>query len=204
MSVNLLSNPSSPVKISDELESFFHVLLYYCVRYLRSNCPCPTSFIENYFNEYAGPGRLYTCGWKSFAIEDNEPLSNQFPPCRLLFYSPIDEVIDTILKDLQSLYKVRKDEARKAKPPPPPSPPPAISCSVPVEIPDIRFWGEDAKRPTYKPPPPPPDEVPTLDDRERAKKALDHKFIIEHITRILSSSKWPDDDRVHVSAVEPK
>nr|VWO97853.1 HsvB [Ganoderma boninense] len=55
MSVNLLSHPSKAVKISDELESFFHVLVYYSIRYLRSNCAHPMSYIDNYFNNYAGP-----------------------------------------------------------------------------------------------------------------------------------------------------
>ncbi|EJF59459.1 hypothetical protein DICSQDRAFT_17506, partial [Dichomitus squalens LYAD-421 SS1] len=33
MSVNLLTNITKPVEISDELESFFHVLVYYAIRY---------------------------------------------------------------------------------------------------------------------------------------------------------------------------
>ncbi|EJF56412.1 hypothetical protein DICSQDRAFT_25280, partial [Dichomitus squalens LYAD-421 SS1] len=32
MSVNVLQRPAHPVTITDELESFFHVLLYFCFR----------------------------------------------------------------------------------------------------------------------------------------------------------------------------
>ena len=208
MSVNLLSNPSSPVETSDELESFFHVLLYYCIRYLRSNCPCPTSYIENYFETYSGPGGFYTCGWKSFTMADDEFLSCQYPPCRLLFHSPMDELIDVIRKCFQSLYKVRQDDARKSIPQPPrrnlPSLRPPGKSPFPIRKPVVRYFGSDGKRPAYVPPPPPRDKGPTSEDRERAKKVMDHKFVIEQITRALSSSEWPDDDRAPVPAVETK
>ncbi|TBU38878.1 hypothetical protein BD309DRAFT_1022539 [Dichomitus squalens] len=49
MSVNVLQRPAHPVTITDELESFFHVLLYLCVRFLRSTCEDPPSWIDTYF-----------------------------------------------------------------------------------------------------------------------------------------------------------
>ncbi|KAM5544460.1 hypothetical protein V8D89_002120 [Ganoderma adspersum] len=42
-------DPGSPVSITDELESFFHVLLYLALRYLRSNWRNPGIFIDQYF-----------------------------------------------------------------------------------------------------------------------------------------------------------
>ncbi|EJF56423.1 hypothetical protein DICSQDRAFT_141278 [Dichomitus squalens LYAD-421 SS1] len=207
MSVNILRDPSQPVKVSDELESFFHVLLYYCVRYLRSNCGCPTSYIENYFESYDGPGQFHTCGWKSLAMQEDDFLSNQFPPSPLLFYSPMDEILDTILRCFQSLYKVRKDDARKARGPPPPKLLPPESSDkrlAPIHIPVIRYHGDDAKRMQAKPPAPPPvvDDSPTPEDRERAMNVHDHQFMIEHITKTLSSSEWSDDDREPPPAVK--
>lgn len=206
MSVNLLKRPSKPVTISDELESFFHVLLYYCVRYLRSNCECPTSFIENYFENYAGPRGINICGWKSLTIEEDDFLSCQWPPRPLLFDSPMDGVMDTILKCLQSLYKVRKDDARKARPPPPKPVLPKTSDErlAPIRMPVIRWFGKDANREKVKiPPVPPPEEGPSAKEREQAKRVMDHQFMIEHLTRSLRSPKWPDDDRTLSPAVEP-
>ncbi|EJF57852.1 hypothetical protein DICSQDRAFT_111022 [Dichomitus squalens LYAD-421 SS1] len=208
MSVNILRDPSQPVKVSDELESFFHVLLYYCVRYLCSNCGCPTSYIENYFENYAGPGRWHTCGWKSLAMQEDDFLSNHFPPSPLLFYSPMDEILGTILRCFQSLYKVRKDDARKARGPPPPKLPPLESSDsrlAPIgDIPEIPFFGDDAERMEAEVPAPPPvdDDSPTPEDRERALKVHDHWFMIEHITKTLSSSEWPDNDREPSPAVK--
>ncbi|PIL29468.1 hypothetical protein GSI_08410 [Ganoderma sinense ZZ0214-1] len=49
MSVYAIQNPSIPISIADELESFFHVLLYLALRYLRSDLPYPGIFIDEYF-----------------------------------------------------------------------------------------------------------------------------------------------------------
>ncbi|TBU26901.1 hypothetical protein BD311DRAFT_866483 [Dichomitus squalens] len=191
MSVNILTNPLKPVQVSDELESFFHVLLYYSLRYLRSNCKCPTSYIEKYFENYAGPG---ACILDYF-------LSNQYPACPLLFDSPMYEILCTMMKCFQVLYKVRKADGRKTRPPPlPPKLPPP---KPPARIPVIRFFGDDPKLARAKVPAPPPvDDTPTSEDRERAKKVTDHQFMIEHITKTLSSSEWPDDDCAPPPAVK--
>ncbi|TBU44835.1 hypothetical protein BD309DRAFT_990000 [Dichomitus squalens] len=191
MSVNILTNPLKPVQVSDELESFFHVLLYYSLRYLRSNCKCSTSYIEKYFENYAGPG---ACILDYF-------LSNQYPACPLLFDSPMYEILCTMMKCFQVLYKVRKADGRKTRPPPlPPKLPPP---KPPARIPVIRFFGDDPKLARAKVPAPPPvDDTPTSEDRERAKKVTDHQFMIEHITKTLSSSEWPDDDCAPPPAVK--
>ena len=49
MSAYLLLNPTVPTSIADELEAFLHVLIYGCVRRLRSNLPTIHAFIEDYF-----------------------------------------------------------------------------------------------------------------------------------------------------------
>ncbi|KAI0636344.1 hypothetical protein C8Q77DRAFT_1072092 [Trametes polyzona] len=45
-------HPCHPVSIADELESFFHVLLFYAVRFLNSNVPDVGSYILQYFDTY--------------------------------------------------------------------------------------------------------------------------------------------------------
>ena len=49
MSAYLLLNPVVPTSIADELEAFLHVLIYGCVRRVRSNLPTIHAFIEDYF-----------------------------------------------------------------------------------------------------------------------------------------------------------
>ncbi|KAI0631748.1 hypothetical protein C8Q77DRAFT_1272662, partial [Trametes polyzona] len=50
MSVAVLCDMCKVVETSDELESFFYVLLYYSIRYLRSNCADVGAFIEHLFD----------------------------------------------------------------------------------------------------------------------------------------------------------
>ncbi|EJF56424.1 hypothetical protein DICSQDRAFT_174940 [Dichomitus squalens LYAD-421 SS1] len=199
MSVNLLTDPSSPsVTIADELESFFHVLLYYSLRYLRSNCESPASCIANYFNSYAGPGRLLTCGWKSLAVELDAFLSLQFPYSPLLFDSPMDDLLEMILKSLRARYKVIRDDLRKAMPPPrDPTPPPDKRMTF--SVPKIFFFGDDANAvdedddfDKYRP----ADDTPSEEDRVLARKIMDHKFMLEYMTQTLRDTCWPENDRI--------
>ncbi|KAI0636357.1 hypothetical protein C8Q77DRAFT_1270422 [Trametes polyzona] len=56
-------HPRRPVVVSDELESFFHVMLFYAVRYVSSNVANVGDFIRSYFDTFGeglGGGRL--CG----------------------------------------------------------------------------------------------------------------------------------------------
>ncbi|EIW52954.1 uncharacterized protein TRAVEDRAFT_88303, partial [Trametes versicolor FP-101664 SS1] len=52
MSAAALSDHSKIIGTPDELESFFYVLLYNSVRYLKSNCIDAGSFIEQFFDTY--------------------------------------------------------------------------------------------------------------------------------------------------------
>ncbi|EJF59464.1 hypothetical protein DICSQDRAFT_89330 [Dichomitus squalens LYAD-421 SS1] len=203
MSVNLLTRPWSLVKISDELESFFHVLVYNSVLYLRSNCDCRTSYIDNYFNDYAGPARAHTCGWKSFAVEIDDWLCTQVPDrSRLLFDSPMDDVFGEIHKCLKAHYKSLSYDLVQAAPPRPKVVRPPLSADLklraPVDISCLSIPEDIVKKLKNRRVKhfPPPDPTPTQEDRERARRIMEHQFMIEHIARILRSSQWPEDDRV--------
>ncbi len=205
MSVNLLSHPSKPVKISDELESFFHVLVYYSIRYLRSNCVHPMSYIDNYFNNYGGPGRLHTCGWKSLAMEVDEWLSTRFPHRPLLFRSPMDDIVGSLLAFFQAHYKVMKDDLAKIGPPPPEleqlPPEPCGRGLAPVAVRQIVFFGDDAEddgddSEDSSDDDDDDDETPTSEDRDRARQIVDHTFMLDHVARVVRSSAWPEDDRM--------
>ncbi len=64
MSVAVLSKSTKVVETSDELESFFHVLLYNAIRYTRSNCKNVDAFIEAFFDSYTVEDNKYECGTK--------------------------------------------------------------------------------------------------------------------------------------------
>ncbi|KAI0669675.1 hypothetical protein C8Q78DRAFT_1041504 [Trametes maxima] len=65
MSVAALNDPSKQIEIEDELESFFHALLWFAIRHLHHNCSDVGDFMVNYFDggERApwNPDR-YACG----------------------------------------------------------------------------------------------------------------------------------------------
>ena len=52
MSVYTLDYPKAVVGIPDEMEAFFHVVLFYAVRFLRHNCTDVAQFMHNYFDDY--------------------------------------------------------------------------------------------------------------------------------------------------------
>ncbi|KAI1786103.1 hypothetical protein LXA43DRAFT_1035102 [Ganoderma leucocontextum] len=202
MSVNLLNHIAKPVKISDELESFFHLLVYYAARYLHSNCTNAASWIDNYFHSYSGPERMLSCGEKSCAVEVSGMLQMRYPDgAPLSFQSPMDSVLAPILKRLKSHYKVMEHDATKARPPPRPETPPPLASTTPpmllrdydddedVDEEQIAEWEAELQAG-------PPDHSPTSEDRELAKKVADHKFMLDHLARMLRDPRWRADDRI--------
>ena len=55
------------VKIADDLEAHFYVLLYHAVRYLRSNCTNVPNWIEDFFDVFTIEDGQYKCGYKSIS-----------------------------------------------------------------------------------------------------------------------------------------
>ncbi|KAM5541563.1 hypothetical protein V8D89_004753 [Ganoderma adspersum] len=209
MSVNLLQYLSRPVKVSDELESFFHVLLYYSVRHLRSNCDHTASWVTNYFDRYAGPEKMHTCGQKSVTIESTGTLETLYPPGPLLFNSPMDELFYTALQSFKAHYKVMEHEHRRSSRRPPP-PPPSVP-TVPVDAGKPRFGGRNykvnealrAKLLAEQAIERPFDRSPTAEERELASKVADHTFMIAHLEEYLQDPRWSDDDRIPQAPPRP-
>ncbi|KAH9889980.1 hypothetical protein C8Q73DRAFT_146831 [Cubamyces lactineus] len=109
MSVALINNPKKPVEIPDELEAFFHVLLYYAVRYLESNCADVPAYIERYFEAYQINDGRYQCGnSKSYTISMGQLLIST--EVKLVFNSYLDHIFHELLQWLKALYEVRKHE----------------------------------------------------------------------------------------------
>ena len=205
MSVNLLNHATRPVMIADELESFFHVLVYYAVRYLRSNCTSVDSWINDYFHSYSGPGHMFTCGRKSVTVQMTGMLEIRSLEGPLVFRSPMDNVLVPIVKSLAAHYKVMAYESAKAIPPAPrrATPPQSPPISVPPRIIRKPKLDEDKLDPDQVArweasleAPPVDDFTPTAQDRELAKKVADHSFMLGHLERALENPWWQGNDRI--------
>ncbi|KAI1781739.1 hypothetical protein LXA43DRAFT_907881 [Ganoderma leucocontextum] len=64
MSALTLLDASKLIEIADDLESFFHVLIYYAIRYLPHNLAdnAVGRFLYNYFDDYTDGVSGFTCG----------------------------------------------------------------------------------------------------------------------------------------------
>ena len=61
MSVKALDDPERQIDVSDELESFFYILLYEAVMLLPSNCPDLKGYVSSYFHALEQPGSQFRC-----------------------------------------------------------------------------------------------------------------------------------------------
>lgn len=119
MSVALLSRLSKAVSVSDELEAFFHVLLYYAIRYLHSNCPDVPNWIEDFFDSYTLEAGEYRCGSKkreTMQLTGMLSLNSQSPLTQMLkFNSPLDSLLSTLLERFHAHYRVEAhNQARQS------------------------------------------------------------------------------------------
>ena len=89
MSVYSLTFPGHPVSIADELESFFHVLLYLAVRFLRTNLSNAGAFIESYFDAFELDGdNMAFCGFLKDKIVQTGSLVWITKPIRFFSEAP--------------------------------------------------------------------------------------------------------------------
>ncbi|KAI0631757.1 hypothetical protein C8Q77DRAFT_158188 [Trametes polyzona] len=134
MSVAILLDHSKVVEISDELESFFHVLLYYALRYLRSNCLQVGSFIETFFDaDFTDPNGKRCCGPVKMGImTGTQPLTiSPISKEPIKFASkPLNEMFEELLTAFRSHYIVRDYEAQNR-------PQPSESPSTPAPEPPV-------------------------------------------------------------------
>ncbi|TFK86011.1 hypothetical protein K466DRAFT_524948 [Polyporus arcularius HHB13444] len=98
MSVYTLNHPSAAISIPDEIEAFFHVLLYYAIRFLRHNCDSVGPFMLSYFDDFTrGDGGVYCGRTKAAAMELGKiRLANRQD---LTFHLPPDAVVADDLAD---------------------------------------------------------------------------------------------------------
>ncbi|PIL33442.1 hypothetical protein GSI_04064 [Ganoderma sinense ZZ0214-1] len=145
--VRILDNPSKMVCVTDEIECFFHVLVYYAVRFLQHNLPdrLVDQFLNNYFEFSSGltltgeltapelkrrvmeTGRIPidSCGPSKslqFMWVNIPPKSSNQPdfPASLAppnYNHPLNDLVSTLLSWFSALYKLER--LKKAVPPDP-------------------------------------------------------------------------------------
>ncbi|PIL27022.1 hypothetical protein GSI_10161 [Ganoderma sinense ZZ0214-1] len=112
VSVNLLSNELARVSIPDELESMFHVLVYYALRYLQSNLSDHqvAKLLDEFFDCFTDEDGAISCGnLKASTLRTHGELKviqGRFGSVRVLFRSPMDHIITTLLQWFKARYAV--------------------------------------------------------------------------------------------------
>ncbi|KAM5541559.1 hypothetical protein V8D89_004749 [Ganoderma adspersum] len=214
MSVGLLDRLSRIVTAVDELESFLHVLHYYSVRYLQSNCTDVGNHIEDYFDAFTLTNDAYTCGsfkqrsiceWGALRIiqkRDSETLQ---------FDSPLDPLFETLVDRFYSYYLVDSHKRKQqemaalqssvAKLPLPPVPSQTSPLDATEDTPfdgDDEFVSRVKRRRTRL-----HDQRPTREDEALAQEASEHKAMLALLIEAASSPAWPKGDKV-ADRVDPK
>ncbi|TBU51851.1 hypothetical protein BD310DRAFT_278720 [Dichomitus squalens] len=114
MSVAVLSYGLNIVGVADELESFFHVLLYAAVRYLKvQNCDRPTiaNYLYTYFDLHGVDDEVYVCGDKKRETVTEGRLTVSFNK-KLQFDSPLDILFSQLLSGFKARYAVLAKEVK--------------------------------------------------------------------------------------------
>ncbi|KAI0739953.1 hypothetical protein C8Q80DRAFT_204868 [Daedaleopsis nitida] len=121
MSVYLLDNPGRPTTIRDELESFFHVIVYGGMCRLRSTIKSIETFNHNYFAGFlrdASTGNIMCPHLKEVAVSKDGTMQD-----KATFFTPdgnmhqghlINELLQKILTIIHSRYKVLQWEKQCA------------------------------------------------------------------------------------------
>ncbi|KAI1788204.1 hypothetical protein LXA43DRAFT_895063 [Ganoderma leucocontextum] len=115
LSIALLTPDLMCVDIPDELESFFHVLLYYALRYVKSaNCNGESiaNFLDQYFDLYGYEDGIYICGaLKRSTIELGKIRVGSSTHIR--FDNPLDDLFAQLLSWFKARYIVLAHEKNK-------------------------------------------------------------------------------------------
>ncbi|KAI0666767.1 hypothetical protein C8Q78DRAFT_1056817 [Trametes maxima] len=117
-----------PIEVADELESFFHVMLFYAVRFLRNNLPSVAQFVIEYFNTFqmGSNGGLICSGLKRTTLRLG--ILEGFSTATLQFLkrggqegNPVNALIAKLLYLFKGRYEYLEYMTRPKKAPPAPS-----------------------------------------------------------------------------------
>ncbi|CDO73967.1 hypothetical protein BN946_scf185043.g15 [Trametes cinnabarina] len=86
-SASALNNPTKRIIVQDDMESFFHLLLYFAIRYLPHNCENVGQFMEAYFDGHVERDGVYYGGKEKLSAMTSGRLTT-FRLLPLEFYKP--------------------------------------------------------------------------------------------------------------------
>ncbi|KAI0323417.1 hypothetical protein GY45DRAFT_1439605 [Cubamyces sp. BRFM 1775] len=201
LSVGMLTENPKTVEIPDELESYLHVLLYFAIRYIHSNCKDPAGFIENYFDSYTYEDGVYTCGARKQNIIKTAGRLEMRSHEPLTFDSPIDDIFAQLLPLFKSHYKVQDYLKAKEKPTVPST---STTSSLRASSPDIvplrssskldalreRLANKTKQRVECA------DDEPTVQEKEDAQFLANHDFMLVTLADAQAEKNWHKTDKV--------
>ncbi|OBZ74235.1 hypothetical protein A0H81_06328 [Grifola frondosa] len=121
-SANILNNKSRRPTIQDESESFFYVLIYYGVRYLKHNCTAVESFVSRFFDSYTFENGEYSCGEAKMRMLEGGVIKGS-DNTKLAFTGdglqphPLDKLIDKVPSWFQGRYYMMDREHERRQQP---------------------------------------------------------------------------------------
>ncbi|KAI0641693.1 hypothetical protein C8Q79DRAFT_287183 [Trametes meyenii] len=210
MSVAVLSKHSRIVQISDELESFFHVTLYYAVRYLRSNCRDVGAFIEAFFDSYnVTQDNKYECGTKKLQVMKGvTKLTKGHNEGVLQFDStPLNDFFASTLIWFNAHYAVHDYEEQSKQPQSQPAlaapskPPSQSTRPIVKKYSALRFAALPPQ--VVKTKMEPPVRKPSPEQEQDALKVAVHDHMLSALMEIQGADGW-QEDRVEGDNVPPE
>ncbi|KAI0629058.1 hypothetical protein C8Q77DRAFT_332756 [Trametes polyzona] len=127
LSAHALRNSEKEIVVQDELESFFHVLVYMAIRFLPHNCTLDNvgRLLFDYFDASEETSKGYSCGkqkWHSMTngqiifTQDHEsvPLCFKWSETSDSDHC-VEEIVKELLKWFKAYYAVTKRDAPKPK-----------------------------------------------------------------------------------------
>ncbi|KAI0359648.1 hypothetical protein OH77DRAFT_1518035 [Trametes cingulata] len=231
MSTRALDIHKKSTTVEDELESFFHVLLYVALRFLVHNCADVPEFISSYFDacttfSHGGPscGSLKKLCMLMGRIDVFCTDGRNFVKRRLLFsapprpgeaedaparYHPLNEILATILKWLKAYHEVSQFPREKASTPPPAAKEHEwddkyVDKTVYIFTTRVRRPPSPVPVPDYKAAEEARDQLRDYYE-ELAGKLRTHRAILSLLGKnVKDGKKWPLDDKVEDQLCEKR
>ncbi|RPD68717.1 hypothetical protein L226DRAFT_540453, partial [Lentinus tigrinus ALCF2SS1-7] len=219
MSAYLLLNPNEPTTIADELEAFLHVLIYGCIRRVRSSLDTIHEFLTDYFSGVSFDP-LYkqssVPSSKREAIVNGEgltfttrPIVFSTPDGKITTRHPLNSLITELLEIFHSRYAILKWEDVSKVEPESPLPSRQTKHADPWltrhEGASGVLYGRTSRRKKAESSNPPRlVKPPTPEMYDNVESLSDHATIAD-IFRVFSMDpKWPSDDVIPDRQAEPK
>ncbi|EIW53065.1 uncharacterized protein TRAVEDRAFT_53480 [Trametes versicolor FP-101664 SS1] len=182
---------TQPISVADALESFFHVMIFFAIRFLPHTFSSPTKFVEQYFDTFWDLGNdVRECSlWKITAMRHGVFESGteelEFLKTDRRQGNPFNALIGEILEPFKARYTILRYESRLAKqllrstanPPDSAAEAPVDDPTLPRFLSDVKDWrrppisAAPVRKPTKLVP-------PTQEIRDLAALLDDHQWVL--------------------------